>query len=207
MNENKHDFIEYYQLRPSFIERMIAIVKQRENAIKGGVVFFGDSITELCDLDTYYPNIPVKYNCGIHGLTTTTLLLFIDEGVILYEPSKVVILAGTNDLGRTEMASPRSIALNIQTMVKMIHHYLPETIVYIVSPLPCQEDMQQQPCMRTNRNLKLIFTQCKEIIDDSNVEFVDIFDCIANDDFVDGLHIQPSGYKKMTKIIEEALLK
>ena len=40
---------------------------------QGATVFFGDSITELCDLEAYYPNIN-SCNRGISGDTTEGML-------------------------------------------------------------------------------------------------------------------------------------
>ena len=45
----------YYQLREGQLERMLSIVKQTKSAKKDGVVFFGDSITEMYELDKYFP--------------------------------------------------------------------------------------------------------------------------------------------------------
>ena len=50
------------------------------------------------------------------------LLHFVDEGVIKYHPNHVFILIGTNDLGNTEMKSPREIALNVKEMCEIIHY-------------------------------------------------------------------------------------
>ena len=54
----------YYQLREGQLERMMTIVKQTKTALLGGVVFFGDSITEMYDLEKYFPQIKPIYNCG-----------------------------------------------------------------------------------------------------------------------------------------------
>lgn len=98
--------------------------------------FFGDSITQYCDLDKYYPEILNKYNCGLAGISSKILLNFIDEGVIKFKPNKVVIMIGTNDLGDTVMESPRDIALNVKEMVELIHYNCKECKIYVVSPLP-----------------------------------------------------------------------
>ena len=114
MKENMKYDTNYYQIRELILNRMLEIVRSHRYAEPGGTVFFGDSLTELCDLDKYYPEIKNKINSGICGITSDMLLHFIDEGVLKFYPSQVVIMVGTNDLGDTIGASPRDIALNIK---------------------------------------------------------------------------------------------
>ena len=54
MKESMHYLTNYYQLREFVLIRMLEIIKQRYYAKENGVVFFGDSITQYCDLDRYY---------------------------------------------------------------------------------------------------------------------------------------------------------
>ena len=64
---------------------------------KESIVFLGDSITSRCDLDKYFPNYNV-YNSGIAGNMTKDILDNIENRVFVYNPTKVFILIGTNDL-------------------------------------------------------------------------------------------------------------
>lgn len=207
---------DYYQLREFVLERMLEIIKTKKK--KCDVVFYGDSITEYCDLDLFYPEIKSKFNAGIAGITSDMLLHFIDEGVIKHDPKKVVIMVGTNDLGDTVMHSPRQIALNIKDMVDIIQCNLPNTKVYIVSPIPCIESLHgykaMKKGMRSNDMIKMIFKECKKIIRNSNVTFIPIYQSLCNKKglpieqyYVDGLHLNQEGYKVYTNKIKEILLK
>ena len=65
---------------------------------------------------------------------------------------------GTNDLGNTVTHSPRQIASNIQMLVSIIQKNLPDCRVTILSPLPCDEDIQGYPHargIRSNAFLKI----------------------------------------------------
>ena len=55
----------YYQLREEQLKRMLQIIQQTKEAKSGGVVFFGDSITEMYNISRFYPDISIAYNCGI----------------------------------------------------------------------------------------------------------------------------------------------
>ena len=60
-------------------------------------LFLGDSITDFYDLDKYYEGLPVV-NSGISGNTTEDILNDMKNRVYNYNPSKVFLLIGTNDL-------------------------------------------------------------------------------------------------------------
>ena len=51
MKENMKYDTNYYQIRELILNRMLEIVRSHRYAEPGGTVFFGDSLTELCDLD------------------------------------------------------------------------------------------------------------------------------------------------------------
>lgn len=72
---------------------------KKENAgIKGNpIVFFGDSITDQCKLEKFYPGKNVV-NRGISGNTVTDLINRIDVSVCDAHPSKIILLVGINDM-------------------------------------------------------------------------------------------------------------
>lgn len=76
-----------YHIRPFQLERMLAIAHAREEARAGGVVFYGDSLTEFYHVARCFPALaanggPGVYNAGIGGTTTEELLWYVDEAVI-----------------------------------------------------------------------------------------------------------------------------
>ena len=66
----------------------------------------------------------------------------VDEAVIKFQPSMVFLHVGTNDMGNTVMRSYREIALNISMIVNLIKKNLPTCKIYVLSPLPCLESLQ-----------------------------------------------------------------
>jgi len=194
-----------YQLREFVLERMMEIIQQQKNAIKGGTVFYGDSLTQFFDLDKYMNNINNKYNCGIAGITADILLHFIDEGVLKYEPSQVFLMIGTNDLGDTIMASPRDIALIVKEMIEIIHYNLPKCQIHLLSCIPCIEKLHGYKAtksgIRSNDVLKMIFKEYKNVIPYEYVHFINVYPALCNKKgepienyYVDGLHINDEGY-------------
>ena len=157
----------YYQLREGQLERMLTIVRQTKNAQPNGVVFFGDSITEMYDLEKHFPHIKPIYNCGIGGATSNELLWMVDEAVIKYQPKVVVMMIGINDLGNTTMLSPKDIAVNVKNIIDLIRGNCPDTQIILMSTLPCIEslrDYHQVPGIRCNDLVEMIYHQYQEMI-------------------------------------------
>lgn len=202
----------YYQLREGQLERMLSIVKQTKSAKKDGVVFFGDSITEMYELDKYFPEIAVKYNCGIGGGTSNELLWIVDEAVIKYNPKLVVMMIGINDLGNTVMLSPKDIALNVKNIIDLIRGNCPDTQILLLSTLPCVEALRsyhQVPGIRCNDLVEMIHSQYKQLILDKKVQLVNIFNYFVDEKkeeikeyYEDGLHLNERGYEKLTELIK-----
>lgn len=214
MKESMKYLTNHYQLREFVLVRMLEIIAQNKMVLSGGTVFYGDSITEYCNLDKYYPEIDNKYNCGIAGITSKILLNFIDEGVIKFQPQNVVIMIGTNDLGNTVMESPRDIALNVKEMVEIIHYNCLNTKIFLVGPLPCLEKIHGYKAtrqgMRSNDILKMIFREYKNVIPYNYVTFIDPYISFLNKKgqpienyYVDGLHINEQGYQVYTNEIKK----
>ncbi len=83
------------------------------------VVFFGDSITDIWQLDQYFPDKPYV-NRGIGGQTTPQMLVRFRQDVIDLHPKVVVILAGTNDIaGNTGPMLSEDIEANYSTLAEL----------------------------------------------------------------------------------------
>jgi lysophospholipase L1-like esterase len=212
MKENMKYDTHYYQLREMVLNRMLEIIHHKRN--DNGIVFYGDSLTQLCDLNQYYHYDNI-YNCGICGITSDILLNFIDEGVIKYKPSKVVIMVGVNDLGNTLMSSPRQIALNIKEMCEIIHNNLPSCQIYVCGCIPCIEEYHGYKYIhkgiRSNDTIYMITKEINKLIQYNYVTFIDTYSLFINDKevrkelYTDGLHINDEGYKILSNEINKYL--
>lgn len=213
MRETMRYDTNHYQLREFVLERMLEIIRQPR--VAGQTVFYGDSITEYFPLNPYMQELGTCYNCGIAGITSDILLKFIDEGVIKYQPKQVFIMIGTNDLGNTVMASPRDIALNVKEMVEIIHYNLPDTLIHVMSCIPCLEEQTYKETKQGIRNhdvLKMIFKEYQKMIPYEYVHFINIYPSVCNKKgepiqelYKDGLHINEKGYQLVAQAIKENL--
>ena len=71
--------------------------KEIKDYKKENFIFYGDSITQCYDIEHFYPDLPVV-NTAHWGYLTPTLLDEVEERVLAYNPTKVFLLMGTNDL-------------------------------------------------------------------------------------------------------------
>lgn len=177
------------------------------------VVFLGDSITEMYDLDKYYKDSDTRVlNRGISSETTTEVLDRLTMNVMSIAPKAVVILIGTNDLNA--YVTPDEIVDNILKMVQHIHYFNADTKVYVESILPVNKDAyilsKYIVNRRTNEDIDYINSLLYDNAKYYNYTYIDTNSHLKNKDgvldkeyTVDGLHISRAGYAVMTDEIRK----
>lgn len=216
MRENMIYDTDKYQLRDYVVERIVEVIKGNRDVKPGGVVFFGDSLTQYMNLKKFFPEFKNAYNTGVVGITSEMLLHLVDEGVIKYQPKEVFLMVGTNNLGNTTMTSPRQIALNMKELVEIIHYNLPDCKINISSCIPCVESIHSYQAkgegLRSNETLRMVLAEYKRVIPYDYVHFIDVFDSLLDDNgqtiedvYRDGLHITDAGYEKVVKSLKKQL--
>lgn len=209
----------FYQLRDYQIDTIAKIMRNNRDSKPNGVLFFGDSITEMYDIEKYYPEIKIKYNSGVSGSTSESLMWICDEAVIKFKPKVMVFLVGTNDLGNTNMRSPREIAMNVKNLFDLITGNLKDIKIIHVSTLPCNGGLHGEMAgkiMRSNKIIKAVNEEYLEMLKSfKNVIFINAFEefidkdtnNIKNNLSEDGLHLTKEGYDLLTKIIKPEITK
>ena len=175
-------------------------------------LFLGDSITEYYDLDKYFPDIPVV-NSGISGDTTDDILSDMKGRVYDYNPSKVFILIGTNDL--LEDKTNEEIFNNIKKIVDGIKENRSEAEIYIESIYPVNRSMDKRLYMvgnRQNKDIIEINKMIKDYCTEENLTYINTYDELLDEDgnlkknySKDGLHLSSEGYEVVTKTLEKYL--
>jgi beta-glucosidase len=118
-----------------------------------GVVFLGDSITEIWkSLPQAFPDLKVV-NRGISGDTTRGVLYRLDADVLSLDPRAIVLLIGTNDIGAG--ADPRDISDNIKGILKRIRKKYPKIPVVVCEVMPSSEK-QHRPAATIEKLNQLI---------------------------------------------------
>ena len=186
--------------------------KEAPNAIDENVVFFGDSITDQYEVDKYYPKKNV-INSGISGNKTEDLINRIDEDVYKYNPSKVFLLIGINDLCIN--VEEKDILFNIQTIINGIKNNRRNAIIYVESIYPVNTKKMVETdygyCRQMyNNRIKSINKKIKDMCIESGVNYIDVYSKLVDKEGYlkelytrEGLHLNNLGYLKVTSVLNK----
>ncbi len=171
---------------------------------KESIVFLGDSITSRCDLNKYFPNYNV-YNSGIAGNMTKDILENMENRVFIYNPTKVFILIGTNDLVYSGLDND-GIKNNIEEIINKIYEKNSNTKIYLESIYPVNTSLNKEIVeTRTNDNIKNLNNKIEKICDNNKCTYINMYDDLTDKNgnmkriyTVDGLHLNKIGYKVVT---------
>ena len=180
---------------------------------KESIVFLGDSITSRCNLNKYFPNYNV-YNSGIAGNMTKDILGDMENRVFVYNPTKVFILIGTNDLVYSGLDND-GIKNNIEEIINKIYEKNSNIKIYLESIYPVNNSLNKEIVeTRTNDNIKNLNNKIEKICDNNKCTYINMYDNLTDKNgnmkriyTVDGLHLNKIGYKvvasKLTKYLNE----
>ena len=175
--------------------------------IPENIVFLGDSITDFYDLDKYYPDNSVV-NSGINGNVSDDILNDMYNRVYKYNPSKVFLLIGTNQLMKDE---DDEIVADIKSIIENIHDNRPIAKIYVESIYPVNKALNKNMVKnRENDRIIELNSKIKEMVKDIEfVEYINIHDSLLKDEVLneeyseDGLHLNDKGYEIVTNILKK----
>lgn len=177
-----------------------------QKLVSDNIVFLGDSITERYHIDEFYEGYNIV-NSGIGGNQTIDISSNMKERLYRYNPSKVFLLIGTNDLNNYK--KPDEVAKNIDKIIKQIKKNRPYAEIYVESIFPVNnKDFKERNAGHDNKNIKktnkLIISICKK----NNVKYLDIYKHLIDNEgnlkkeySEDGLHLTNLGYLKLTNLL------
>ena len=178
---------------------------------KENYVFYGDSITQCYDIDHFFPDLPVV-NTAHWGYLTPQLLDEVEERVLDYNPTKVFLLMGTNDLGYSD-STDEEIFENIKKLVHIIKKDRKNVKIYVESIYPVNETINIDANVwhiRENARIRNINSMLKDLCEKEKLTYIDLYDVLKEEDgsikdeyTVEGLHITYEGYQKITETIDK----
>ena len=174
-------------------------------------LFLGDSITDFYNLDEYYEGLPVV-NSGIDGNDTQDILDDMENRVYQYNPSKVFLLIGTNDIDHGD--SLDSIVDNIEKILLEIRENRPYAELYLESIYPVMEG-EKAVNSRTNEKIMTINDKLEDFCKKEQITYIDMFDLLVDSSSEkvqinpkytkDGLHLSDEGYDVVTNEVKKYL--
>lgn len=176
------------------------------------IVFMGDSITEFWKARSDFFSENRNYiNKGISGQTTSQMLPRFQQDVIDLKPTKVVILAGINDIAEnTGFISIEEILENCITMIELaLKHKIK---VVLCSVLPANTFSWRPDLYPADKVIKLNQIIQKYALQ-KDIPFVDYYSEMVDTNkglnkrySEDGVHPNTEGYKVMETILSSFLI-
>lgn len=190
-------------------DKVKEVIKTKNvEVVPENIVFLGDSITDFYDLDKYYPDYNVV-NSGIGGNKTTDILDDMKGRVYQYNPSKVFLMIGTNDI---EMGRDVNVIVtNIKDIIKKIKENRSKATIYLESLYPINSEIEDSFAgNRDNEKIKKINKQLKKYCEKQKITFIDMFSQLVDEDgnldvdyTEEGLHLNDKGYEKVTFVLKK----
>ena len=184
------------------------------SVLEPDILFIGDSIVEYYPLQELFVTSKMIVNRGIRGYQTGLLRENLDAHLYGGAVDKIVLLIGTNDIGKDVPVNET--LNNLEAIIQSITHDYPLTEIKLLSILPINEgeEYKQTVYIRTNEKIQKWNQAYKELASAyMQVEFVPVFDSLTDqagklkkDYTTDGLHLSVTGYQVLTKALKDYLL-
>lgn len=164
------------------------------------VAFVGDSLTAGGDWASWFPELNIL-NHGVSGDTTDDLIERLGA-VIDAKPDEIVLLIGTNDLGKR--LTVEHLVRNIQLMLVELRRQLPGTRMLLQSIMPRGNDFAGQ-IQEANIHLRQFAATV-------HAQYLDLWPVMAREDGEinpeysdDRLHLNDAGYQAWLAELRPAL--
>ena len=183
------------------------------SVLEPDIIFIGDSIVEYYPLQELFGTAKTIVNRGIRGYQTRLLLENLDAHLYGDAVDQIVLLIGTNDIGKD---IPLNEALdNLERVIQSIARDYPLSQIKLLSILPVNEGekYKQTVYIRTNEKIRE-WNQAYEALTSAymQVDFVPVYDSLIDsegqlkkDYTTDGLHLSVAGYQALSEALKEYL--
>ena len=183
------------------------------SVLEPDIIFIGDSIVEYYPLQELFGVAKTIVNRGIRGYQTGLLLENLDAHLYGDAVDQIVLLIGTNDIGKD---IPMNDALdNLERVIQSIAREYPLSQIKLLSILPVNEgeEYKQTVYIRTNEKIRE-WNQAYEALASAymQVDFVPIYDSLTDSKgqlqsayTTDGLHLSVAGYQALSDALKTYL--
>ena len=177
----------------------------KKYALENQTVLLGDSITDFFNWYELFYNFSKSsgqavYNRGISGDTTDRLLERLQENVLNIKPKNIVLLIGTNDIGR---GLPLSASIeNLESIIKSTKEYCPDVNFIVEAVYPINENMRDRFEKRSNKKINEMNKEFIKLCEKHKCVWLDFTDKLKDKNgnlkeeyTYDGLHINALAYE------------
>ena len=183
------------------------------SVLEPDIIFIGDSIVEYYPLQELFGVAKTIVKRGIRGYQTGLLLENLDAHLYGDAVDQIVLLIGTNDIGKD---IPLNEALdNLERVIQSIARDYPLSQIKLLSILPVNEGerYKQTVYIRTNEKIRE-WNQAYEALASAymQVDFVPVYDSLTDTEgqlkknyTTDGLHLSVAGYQVLSEALKGVL--
>jgi lysophospholipase L1-like esterase len=166
------------------------------------ILFTGSSSIKMWkDLQDYFPDHHI-INSGFGGSQTNDLLHFADELIIRYQPKKIFVYEGDNDISAGKPIE--EILDNTHELVEKIKKQLPGATIYLISAKPSISRWHLKDRYMDLNQQFMDYSQSHD-----HVEYVDVWTVMLDkegnpkaDIFLeDNLHMNKAGYDLWSEVV------
>ena len=176
-------------------------------AERNAIVFLGNSITERGQWHELLPGAVIM-NRGIGGDNTFGVLARLDD-ILKYQPKKIFLLIGINDIGRG--LPVEVITSNYKRIVERIVSSSPRTKLYVQSVLPMNDTVLKYDYLKNKKDTILTLNQnIRNIAVAKNLQYINLHEVFADEKgnlktayTMDGIHINPAAYAAWVKYLKD----
>jgi beta-glucosidase len=194
------------QTAPEAVQRFETVNREAQ-ADSHAVVFLGDSLTQKWDRAVWDQNFARLHslNAGVDGDRTENLLWRIEHGNLDGQrPNLLVLLIGTNDIGRNRPASV--IAEGIRQILLVLRSRLPEARILLLGVLPRSES----PSSHRRRQVAEVNQLIRTCADHQNIVYANVGAALldpagrlSREVSPDGVHLSERGYVLLTNQLQQ----
>lgn len=182
-------------------------VEKEVQVVPDNYLFLGDSLTDYFDLETYFPGQPVV-NSGIAGNTTDQILASMKTRVYDYNPSKIFLLIGTNDL--RDGKAQEAVVQNVEKIIEEIQTNHKQAEIFVESLYPVNGSVSSAVGVRSNEAIQNINAQLEKYCKKKNLTYIDMYSKLQDEQgnlqtqyTVDGLHLNDEGYQIVAGVLQK----
>jgi len=173
---------------------------------KGEILMIGSSSFRMWE--TMYKDLAPRkvLNRGFGGSTIPEVIHYADRIIFPYQPEKIVLYAGENDIAAGQSAS--QVFKSYKKFVSLVKEKLPNTKISFVSMKPSISRWHLWHEYKIGNDLIAAFCKTKPKLNYIDISEVMLIDNERIDSIIfieDGLHMNALGYERWTKIIHPKL--
>ena len=205
---NPDNFLTKNKLEAS-VDKYVSDEDKEEN-----YVFLGDSITHYFNINDLYESNISFINSGENGNKVENLFDRLQESVYKYNPKKIFLLIGINDLNNEKNDINKVYEEIVDLVVTLENNTNAQIYLESIYPVNNSKEIDNNRTFnRNNKDVRLVNEKLEDYCENEGyVTYINVYNELIDEDgnlkmkyTTDGLHLNTLGYVKVTKVLSKYL--